>query len=74
MTLVDSKTKLQEYSLKKFKVLPIYKLLNISGLRHKPIFKISVRIKNSRIVTSTGNSKKEAQQKAATLLLKNIDK
>jgi len=74
ITLVDSKTKLQEYSLKKFKVLPIYKLLNISGPKHKPIFKISVRIKNSKIVTSTGNSKKEAQQKAATLLLKNIDK
>ena len=74
ITLVDSKTKLQEYSLKKFKVLPIYKLLDISGPKHKPIFKISVRIKNSKIVTSTGNSKKEAQQKAATLLLKNIDK
>jgi len=74
ITLVDSKTKLQEYSLKKFKILPIYKLLDISGPKHKPIFKISVRIKNSKIVTSTGNSKKEAQQKAATLLLKNIDK
>ena len=74
ITLVDSKTKLQEYSLKKFKVLPIYKLLNISGPKHKPIFKISVRIKNSKILTSTGNSKKEAQQNAATLLLKNIDK
>ena len=72
--LVDSKTKLQEYSLKKFKVLPIYKLLDISGPKHKPVFKISVRIKNSKILTSTGNSKKEAQQKAATLLLKNIDK
>ena len=74
ITLVDSKTKLQEYSLKKFKILPIYKLLDISGPKHKPIFKISVRIKNSKIVTSTGNSKKEAQQKAATLLLKNIVK
>jgi len=74
ITLVDSKTKLQEYSLKKFKVLPIYKLLDISGPKHKPVFKISVRIKNSKILTSTGNSKKEAQQKAATLLLKNIDK
>ena len=71
---IDPKTKLQEYSLKKFKVLPIYKLLDISGPKHKPIFKISVRIKNSKIITSTGNSKKEAQQKAATLLLKNINK
>ena len=72
-TFVDSKTKLQEYSLKKFKVLPIYKLLDISGPKHKPTFKIGVRIKNSKMVNAIGNSKKDAQQKAATLLLKNIN-
>ena len=72
-TFVDSKTKLQEYSLKKFRVLPIYKLLDISGPKHKPTFKIGVRIKNSKMVNAIGNSKKDAQQKAATLLLKNIN-
>ena len=40
------KTKLQEYSLKKFKKLPIYKLLDNSGPRHKPIFKVGVRLQN----------------------------
>ena len=74
VTFIDSKTKLQEYSLKKFKTLPIYKLVENSGPRHKPIFKICVRLQNSGFVNATGNSKKDAQQKAATLLLKNIDK
>ena len=74
VTFVDSKTKLQEYSLKKFKILPIYKLLDNSGPKHKPIFKVGVRIKSSKMVNATGYSKKDAQQKAATLLLKFIGK
>ena len=40
-TIIDSKTKLQEYSLKKFKSLPIYKLVSSSGPKHKPKFSIS---------------------------------
>ena len=74
VTFIDSKTKLQEYSLKKFKTLPIYKLLENSGPKHKPIFKVGVRLQNLEFVIAIGNSKKEAQQKAATLLLKNINK
>ena len=72
VTFIDSKTRLQEYSLKKFKVLPIYKLLDNSGPKHKPVFKVGVRLKNTKIFNGTGNSKKDAQQKAATLLLKNL--
>ena len=74
VTFVDSKTKLQEYSLKKFKILPIYKLLDNSGPSHKPIFKVGVSLQDSKMVNATGNSKKDAQQKAATLLLKHLDK
>jgi len=73
-TYVDPKTKLQEYSLKKFKLLPIYKLLESSGPKHKPIFKIGVRLKNSKIFKGIGSSKKEAQQNAAQILLKNLNK
>ena len=69
---VDSKTKLQEYSLKKYKVLPIYKLISNSGPRHKPIFKIGVRLKNTKFVYATGSSKKNAESKSAEILLKDI--
>ena len=69
---LDSKTKLQEYSLKKYKVLPIYKLISNSGPRHKPIFKIGVRLKNTKFVYATGSSKKNAESKSAETLLKVI--
>ena len=72
-TQVDAKTKLQEYSLKKFKKLPMYKLIENSGPRHKPTFKIEVKIKNTKSTTGKGFSKKDAEQNAATELLKNIN-
>ena len=70
ITLIDAKTKLQEYSLKKFKILPIYKLINTSGPKHKPIFKIAVRLKNSEFVDGLGKSKKIAEQNAANKYIK----
>ena len=45
ITEIDSKTKLQEYSLKNYKVLPIYKNSNQSGPQHSPVFKVEVQIK-----------------------------
>ena len=69
---VDAKTKLQEYSLKKYKALPKYKLLSSTGPHHKPVFKIAVSIKNSKFFNATGHSKKDAEQKAAALILKKI--
>ena len=72
ITLIDSKTKLQEYSLKKFKQLPIYKLLINSGPRHKPIFKVAVKVKDTEFFEGKGSSIKKAQQVAAEMLLKNI--
>ena len=40
---IDAKTRLQEFSLKEFKVLPVYKLIASKGPNHKPIFKIKVK-------------------------------
>ena len=69
---IDSKTKLQEYSLKKYKTLPKYKLLSSTGPHHKPVFKIAVSIENSKIFNASAYSKKDAEQKAAALILKKI--
>ena len=73
ITLIDAKTKLQEYSLKKFKILPIYKLVNTSGPKHKPMFKIAVRLKNSEFVDGLGKSKKIAEQDAANRYIKKFN-
>ena len=72
VTLIDAKTKLQEHSLKKFKVLPFYKLISNTGPKHKPSFKIAVKVRNSKFVEASGSSKKLAEQSAAELLLKKL--
>ena len=73
ITPIDAKTKLQELSLKKFKKLPIYKLISNTGPRHKPIFKIAVKLQNTKFFTAEGNSKKNAEQNAAQLCLDHIE-
>ena len=72
ITKIDSKTQLQEHSLKKYKTLPIYKISNQSGSQHEPVFKAEVQISNSKKYYATGKSKKEAQQKAAKKLLNEL--
>ena len=74
VTQIDAKTKLQEFSLKKFKKLPIYKLISNTGPRHKPLFKVAVKLVNTKFYTSEGKSKKDAEQNAAILCLQNIKK
>ena len=70
ITLIDSKTRLQEYSLKKFKELPKYVFSKKTGPQHKPLFVTEVQIPNSKKITGSGSSKKNAQQNAAYKLLK----
>ncbi len=72
-TIIDSKTKLQEYSLKKFKKLPSYILEKKIGPHHKPIFKVIVYIPNSKKYSAIGTSKKDAQQNAAKKLIKELN-
>jgi ribonuclease-3 len=73
ITQIDAKTKLQEHSLKIFKQLPIYRLVSNTGPRHKPLFKVDVKLKNTKFFTANGKSKKEAEQNAATLCLESIN-
>tara|TARA_B100001093_G_scaffold508908_1_gene571982 strand:- start:312 stop:977 length:666 start_codon:yes stop_codon:yes gene_type:complete len=70
ITLIDSKTKLQEFSLKKFKELPKYIFFKKTGPQHRPLFKTEVQIPNSKKIVGIGSSKKNAQQNAAAKLLK----
>ena len=74
VTQIDAKTKLQEYSLKKFKKLPIYKIISNTGPRHKPLFKVGVKLVDTKLYISEGKSKKDAEQNAAIICLQNIKK
>ena len=70
ITIIDSKTKLQEFSLKKFKVLPKYTFFKKTGPQHNPLFKTEVEIPESKKILGAGSSKKQAQQNAAAKLIK----
>ena len=72
VTLIDSKTRLQEFSLKIHKKLPIYKLLSNTGPKHKPNFKVAVKLNDTDFIEGNGSSIKKAQQDAAEQLLKKI--
>ena len=74
VTQIDAKTKLQEYSLKVFKILPIYKLISNTGPRHKPLFKVAVKLKDTQFFSAHGASKKDAEQNAASLCLESVIK
>ena len=71
VTQIDAKTKLQEFSLKRFKKLPIYKLVSNTGPRHKPLFKVGVKLIDTKFYFAEGNSKKDAEQNAALKCLQN---
>ncbi len=72
-TYIDSKTKLQEYSLKHFKKLPFYKFISSVGPKHNPKFKIAVKLENTLFYEGIGDSKKKAEQNAAKKLLSILD-
>ena len=73
LPVVDAKTRLQEYSLKKYKQLPKYTFYKSSGPQHNPTFKTDVQIPNSKKTIGTGSSKKNAQQNAAEKLLRLLE-
>lgn len=72
ITQVDAKTKLQEFSLKKFKKLPTYKIISNTGPRHRPLFKVGVKLINTKFYFSEGKSKKDAEQNAAIKCLEDL--
>ena len=69
VTILDPKTKLQEYSLKKYKRLPTYRLLSSSGPKHNPTYKISVSTVGTKQFIGIGNSKQQAELDGAYKLL-----
>ena len=69
---LSSKSKLQELIQGKYKMTPIYKVLEEKGPEHKRIFKIGVYFKNKQLGIGVAMSKKEAEEKAAKSAFENI--
>ena len=68
--LQDPKTQLQEISQQKLKTLPEYRLLKKAGPAHSPNFIVSLKALNMKEIIAEGKSKREAEKKAAKIILK----
>lgn len=65
----DAKTALQEWAQARGLPPPDYRELERSGPDHAPVFTIEVRLKSGQTATAEANSKRAAEQAAATALL-----
>ena len=65
----DPKTKLQELSQKKQKILPKYSVFKKEGPSHSPIFTISLEVLDLKIIKTKGKSIQDAEKKAAIIAL-----
>ena len=69
----DPKTKLQELSQQKLKKLPEYKLLKKEGPPHSPLFTVSLKVLNLKLITAKGESIRDSEKKAANKAIKIIN-
>ncbi|MDA3045797.1 ribonuclease III [Campylobacter sp. VBCF_06 NA8] len=70
----DYKTSLQEITQAKFGVTPEYRLLGSTGPDHKKSFEMAVFVGGKEFARDIGNSKKEAEQKAAKIAIEILEK
>jgi len=68
----DYKTALQELTQSSYGVTPTYTLIDSSGPDHKKEFVIAIVLNDKTLAKAKGKSKKEAQQLAAKLALKEL--
>ncbi len=61
----DPKSELQEIAQEKTGITPEYKVLSESGPDHNKCFLIGVFLEDKKLAQGSGNSKKEAEEKAA---------
>lgn len=69
----DAKTRVQEWAQKSTRELPVYAVTELSGPPHAPEFTITVSV-GGRSGTGTAGSKRQAEQRAAANLLKEIER
>ena len=65
----DYKSILQEFSQKKFKMIPQYSVVNTEGPDHKRKFYVNVKVRKKTFGPGVGDSKKQAEQRAAYMAL-----
>ncbi|MCF6315839.1 MAG: ribonuclease III [Marinosulfonomonas sp.] len=69
----DAKTALQEWAQARKLAPPAYVETGRSGPDHAPVFTIEARLENGAAQTATANSKRQAEQAAAKVLLARLE-
>lgn len=70
----DAKTRLQEWVQARHIPIPDYVVTERTGPAHEPLFTIESRVKDMAPEVGRGRSKREAEQDAASKLLRRIEK
>lgn len=70
----DAKTLLQEMVQATGKPTPVYTTIDRTGPDHEPTFTIAVKVKDESQEEGKGQSKREAEQQAAALMLERLEK
>jgi ribonuclease-3 len=72
MRINDYKSELQELIQKHKNILPSYRVVAENGKPPSTLFKVAVFLENSEIGSGWGKNRREAEQEAALIALKNI--
>ncbi|MFH1683287.1 MAG: putative dsRNA-binding protein, partial [Candidatus Margulisiibacteriota bacterium] len=70
--ICDYKSALQEFAQKRKWELPHYRVLKETGLKHRRVFWMEVKVKGKRYGTGRGGNKKESEQRAAMQALNKL--
>ncbi len=73
LLMADAKSRLQEALQEKFNEAPSYRIDLEEGPSHQKIFSVSVLFRDVALGSGTGGSKKEAEQRAASATLAELD-
>jgi ribonuclease-3 len=71
--LVDPKSRLQEWALKRRLGTPLYIVIDRQGPDHAPHFTVEASVRGQPPATGSGTSKQEAEKAAACALLERLD-
>jgi ribonuclease-3 len=72
MRINDYKSELQELIQKHRNILPVYKVVSESGKPPDTVFRVAVFLDDREIGSGSGRNRREAEQEAALIALKNI--
>ncbi|MGI5835552.1 MAG: ribonuclease III [Chloroflexota bacterium] len=70
---VDAKSRLQHLCQAQMQATPVYRVVDVSGPPHKPLYTVEVLVDEKVLGRGTGHNKQTAEQAAAATALESMD-